>query len=425
MMHAPLSPAAARPEFAIGFREFVGIVAALMAVNALGIDMMLPALPAMGHSLGIAEENQRQWIIAAYVLGFGSCQLVYGPLVDRFGRKPVLTISLTLSALACVAAAALAHDFTTVVAARLLQGMTAAGSRVLAVSIVRDRYSGRQMARVMSLSFIVFLAVPILAPSLGQLVMLVMPWPGIFYSLAAFAMAVVLWANLRLPETLRPQDRRPISPRSIMAATRMVLTTPMSIGYTVAATLLFGGLMGYINSAQQIFTDVFHEERLFTIAFAGCAAAMGFSSLLNSRIVERLGTRLVSHSALVAYVAITGVHALTAGRGHEDIWTFCAFQAATMATFSLASSNFNAMAMEPVGHIAGTAASVQGTISTLGGALLGILIGQAFDGSTAPVAIGLFLLGLIALAIVLLTERGRLFRPQHAAPIVAPLTPAD
>ena len=413
MMHAPVSTPEAKPDFAIGFREFVGIVAALMAINALGIDSMLPALPAMGAALGIAEENQRQWIIAAFVLGFGSSQLFYGPLVDRYGRKPVLVIALSFFALASVAAT-FAYDFHTIVIARVLQGVAAAASRVLSVSIVRDRYAGRQMARVMSLSFMVFLAVPILAPSIGQLIMLFAPWQGIFYGLGAFALTVVLWAGLRLPETLHPEDRRPISPQTILSAARIVIGTRTSIGYTIAATLLFGGLMGFINSVQQIFADAFHEPRIFTVAFAGCAGFMALSSLLNSRIVERFGTRRISHTALLIFVGITGMHALVAGSGYETIWSFCAFQALTMGAFGLAASNFNSMAMEQVGHIAGTAASVQGSISTIGGALIGIVIGQQFDGTTAPVAIGLFTLGILSIGAVLITERGRLFRAQHA-----------
>jgi DHA1 family bicyclomycin/chloramphenicol resistance-like MFS transporter len=413
-MSAPAPDPAARPAFNMGFREFVGLIAALMAINALGIDSMLPALPAMGKALGIAHENDRQWIIAAYMLGFGSCQLIYGPLIDRYGRKPVLMLSLSFYAVTCVAAA-FAYDFHTILAARLLQGVAAAASRVLAVSIVRDQYSGRQMARVMSLTFIVFLAVPILAPSLGQLVMLVAPWEAIFLALAVFGMAVVLWAGLRLPETLHPEDRHPISLASIAAGVALTVRTRTSIGYALAGTMLFGGLIGYINSVQQIFADTFHQPRIFTIAFALCAGLMGVASFLNSRIVERLGSRLVSHTALVGFIGIGAVHALVAVNGFETIWSFCFFQALAMGAFSLAASNFNAMAMEPVGHIAGTAASVQGTISTVGGALVGLVIGQQFDGTTAPVAIGMFVVGLLALGFVLITERGHLFRARHVA----------
>lgn len=397
-----------------GFREFVGLVAALMAINALGIDTMLPALPAMGAALGIAEENQRQWIIAAYVFGFGACQLLWGPLIDRYGRRPILTIALVFFAIASIACT-FATSFETIVAARLLQGVGAAASRVLATALVRDRFEGRAMARVMSLTFLVFLAVPILAPSIGQLVLLVAPWQGIFFGLAAFGLIVVAWAGLRLPETLRPEHRRAISPSQIVSAIRVTLSDRTSIGYTLAMTLMFGSMMGFINSAQQIFVGVFGLVDLFPIAFAACAGSMAVGSIVNARIVERIGTRRVSQGAVLAVIVIAGVHSLVTLSGHETLATFLMFQAVTMAFVPLATSNFGAMAMEPVGHIAGTAAAVQGTISTVGGALFGLIVGQNFNGSTVPLTLGFFVLATLSLGMVLWTERGRLFRPHHAS----------
>lgn len=412
-MIEPSAKSGPDPHPGIGFREFVALIAALMAVNALGIDSMLPALPAMGEAMGIAQENQRQWIIAAFVFGFGGAQLFYGPVADRFGRKPILIVSMSLFVVTSVIAA-FASSFETIVAARLLQGIGAASSRVLTVSIVRDCYSGRKMARVMSLSFIVFLLVPILAPSIGQLILFVGPWPWIFFFLAAFGAILVMWAAVRLPETLHPEFRRPISIGRLASTAREVLHNRYSLGYTLASTFLFGGLLGFINSVQQIFADVFHEPRLFTIAFAFCASFMGLASFLNSRIVERRGTRLVSHAALIGFISVSFLHLLIAASGNETIWSFCLLQAVTMGFFGLAGSNFGAMAMEPLGHIAGTASSIQGFISTVGGALVGIIIGQSFNGTTVPVAAGFFVIGLCAMTIVLVTERGRLFRPQHA-----------
>ncbi|ARS29143.1 multidrug effflux MFS transporter [Sphingomonas sp. KC8] len=407
------------PSFRMGFREFVALVAMLMAINALGIDSMLPALPAMGAALDIVSENQRQWIIAAYVFGFGSTQLIYGPLADRYGRKPVLIISMSLF-VATSLLAAFAWDFQSIIAARVLQGVCAAASRVLAISIVRDRYSGRQMARVMSLSFVVFLAVPILAPSIGQLILLVAPWPAIFLFLAAFGALLVIWASLRLPETLHPDDRRQISVAKMASAARVVLGNRYSLGYTLASTMLFGALMGFINSVQQIFADIFREPTLFPIIFASVAASMGIASYLNSRIVERLGTRLVSHSALIGFILFSTIHVAVALSGHETLLTFALLQAATMACFGLAGSNFGSMAMEPVGHFAGIASSIQGFTSTLGGAALGIIIGQSYNGTTIPIALGYMLLGMASLVIVLIVERGRLFRAHHPAPAHQP-----
>lgn len=399
----------------VGFREFVGLVAALMAVNALGIDSMLPALPAIGHAIGIDEENKRQWIIAAYMFGFGGAQLIYGPLADRYGRKPILLASMAMFALMSVLCG-FATSFETIIPARVAQGMAAASSRVLAISIVRDCYSGRQMARVMSLTFIVFLAVPIIAPSLGQLVLLIAPWPFIFFFLAIFSSAVGLWALIRLPETLHPEDRQPVSPTAIMAAARLVLGNRYSLGYTLCSTLLFGGLLGFINSVQQIFDDIFHAPSAFPIAFAAMAGTMALASLTNSRIVERLGTRRVSHTALLGFITVAAVHVAIAATGHETIWTFAILQALMMGCFGLAGSNFGSMAMEPLGHIAGTGSSIQGFISTVGGAGIGIVIGQSFDGTTVPVTLGFTVLGLLALCVVLVTERGRLFRAHNVQP---------
>ncbi|MGI4878012.1 MAG: multidrug effflux MFS transporter, partial [Janthinobacterium lividum] len=296
------------PHPGMGFREFVGFIAALMAVNALGVDSMLPALPAMGHALGIASENQRQWIIAVYVLGFGAAQLVYGPLADRFGRRRVLLGGLTLFVVASVLAG-LATDFASIVAARLLQGIVAAAGRVLSVSIVRDCYSGRTMARVMSLAFMTLLAVPILAPSLGQFILLWAPWQGIFVVLALFGAAVGTWAAFRLPETLHPEDRRRFDVRDIVAAAKTAATNRYSLGYTLASTLLFGSIMGYVNSVQQIFEHVFHATQWFTTIFALTAAFMAVAAFTNSRIVERLGMRHVSHAALLSLIVIASIHA--------------------------------------------------------------------------------------------------------------------
>lgn len=401
--------------FPMGFREFVTLIAALMAMSAFGIDSMLPALPAMGESLGITAANQRQWIISAFVLGFGIGQIIYGPIADRYGRRPVLLFGLVTFGLASLSSI-FASDFTTIIAARVLAGLFCAATRVLVVSIVRDRYSGRQMARVMSLAFMIFLIIPILAPSFGQLILLFADWEWIFVMLAAFGLSIAAWAALRLPETLHPEDRRPIQPHTILAAARIVLTSRVSIGYTIASTLLFGGLIGYVGSSQQIFVDGLGAGELFPILFALTAAAMGVASYLNSRIVERLGTRRLSHTALLCLIAITALHFGWALFGHDTLMSFVLLQGMTMACFSLATSNFNAMAMEPVGHIAGTAASIQGTLSTVLGGVIGAVIGQSFNGTTAPLAGSYLLLGVMTLGIVLVTERGRLFRAQHAGP---------
>ncbi|MCC6983886.1 MAG: multidrug effflux MFS transporter [Bauldia sp.] len=397
------------------FREFVALVAAMMAINALSIDMMLPALPDIGASLGLTGENERQWIITAYLLGFGAAQIVYGPLADRFGRKPVLLVGVALYTLFTVVAA-FAPTFQTIVIARILQGIGAASTRVLAVAIVRDSYSGRTMARVMSLAFIVFLVAPIVAPTIGQGIVLVAPWHAIFWALAAVGVVLAIWIALRLPETLHAEDRKPVSVASVVSAFKLALTTRVAVGYMLASTATFGALFGFVASSQQVFTDALGQPAWFTTAFAVVAGTMAISSFVNSRIVEQAGTRRVSHAGLLGFIAFAVVHAIVAYSGNETIWTFIVLQSGMMFCFGLVASNFGAMAMEPLGHIAGTGSSVQGFFTTVGGALIGSLIGQLFDGTTVPLTIGFVACGLVSLALVLWTEKGRLFHPTHPAP---------
>ena len=404
------------PHPGMGFGQFVGLIAAMMAVNALAIDSMLPAMPQIGQALGVATANERQWILTAYLLGFGAAQIVYGSLADRFGRKPVLLAGLAIYVVFATACA-FSTSFEMLLTARVLCGVGAAATRVLSVSIVRDCYSGRQMARVMSLSFIVFLGVPIIAPSVGQAIMLVAPWPWVFGILAIFGLAVIVWSAIKLPETLHPEDRTPLAAGPVLAAFKECLTNRIAVGYTLAATLVLGGLFGFLNSAQQVFVDVLGAGNLFTLIFAAIAGGIALSSLLNARIVGRLGMRMVSHVTLVGYIAFAVVHALVALSGHETLWTFSLLQAGMMFCFGMVMSNFGAIAMEPLGHLAGTAASVQGFITTIGGALFGFYIGQLFDGTTVPLTLGFAGFGIAGLVAVLITEKGRMFHAGASAPV--------
>ena len=395
-------------------REFVAFVAAIMAVNALGTDLMLPALPAIGRDLGIASANARQWIVTSYLFGFGVGQLVYGPLADRFGRKPILVVTLAGFVAASLFAAG-SQTFEALLGARVLQGLMSASTRVLSVAIVRDSYSGRRMARIVSLAQMIFFVVPILAPSLGQGLLEIGPWRFIFYALAAFAAVVLAWSALRLPETLPVERRRAISWKLLGQAYRLTLTNRFSIGYAVAASLTFGAIIAFVASAQQVFVDVFHQGERFTLLFAICAFSMGTASYANSRLVERLGTRIISQFGLLALIALSVGHIVIARAGAETLWSYVAFQALSMTCIGLCGSNFGAMAMEPVGHIAGTASSVQGFITSLGGVAVGSVIGQSFDGTTFPLAIGYLCIGLGALLVVYAVEGGRLFRPRAMA----------
>ncbi len=397
----------------IGFLEFVVLAAAMMSTQAMAIDAMLPAFPVIARALDVANENHIQWIVTAYMLGLGCGQLFWGLMSDRFGRRPILIGGLSLYVLAALLAG-LAGSFHALLVWRFVHGL-AASSAVVTRSVVRDLYSGRQMARVMSLTFMVFLMVPVLAPSLGQLILWLAPWRYIFIVCGVFAAFVCAWAWRRLPETLHPEYRLTLTFSHIAGALRLVALNRSSLCYTLAMSVMFGGIMAYVGMVQQIFGEVFRRASLMPSMFALCAATMGVAAFLNSKIVERFGMRRISHTALLSYLAITGTHSLIAVLGFEQLWLFVVFQSATMACFALSISNFGAMAMEPVASVAGIGASLQGFVSTLGGALVGALIGRQFNGTMLPLAAGSLGCGLASLIFVLLAEKGRLFSGHHSA----------
>jgi DHA1 family bicyclomycin/chloramphenicol resistance-like MFS transporter len=268
------------------------------------------------------------------------------------------------------------------------------------------------MARVMSLAFIVFMAAPIFAPAFGQGVLAAGgSWRMIFWGVGAVSALVVAWFWLRMPETLNPDSRQSLQPSRIVADYGLVLRDRHAVGYTIAAALLSGGLFGFIGSVQQIMEVVFGRPELLTLVFAAVASTMAIGSFLNSRIVMKIGTRRISHTALSALILFAAIHLAIAFSGHETLWTFAILQALMMASFGLATSNFSAMAMERMGEIAGTASSLQGFVATLGGALIGAQIGQSFDGTTVPLYMGFLVMGVLAFVAIAIAEKGRLFRP--------------
>ncbi len=383
-----------------------------MSTQAIAIDAMLPAFPTIARALDVADENHVQLIVTAYMVGMGCGQLFWGLMADRFGRRPILLTGLVLYVCAAFCCS-LTGSFSALLAFRCLHGVAAASVTVVR-SVVRDLYSGRDLARVMSLTFMVFLMVPIIAPSLGQIILLLAPWRSIFIVFGCFASAIALWVFFRLRETLHPRYRLTLDRVHITHAVKFVIFNRTATCYTFAMMVMFGSIMAYVAMVQQIFADVFHKASLMPAMFALCAAAMGAAAYFNSRIVGRLGMRMISHAALLFFIAVTALHTLVAALGYEQLWTFVLFQAASMGAFGLAVSNFGAMAMEPVGAVAGIAASLQGFISTFSGALLGAYVGRLFNGTTTPLAAGQLIFGLAGLGFVLLAERGHLFHAHHA-----------
>ena len=405
-MHSNPAP---EQDFRLGAGEFVAMMAMLMALQAMSIDSMLPALGAIASDLKVTDPNQRQLVVGVFLISAGLGALLPGSLADRYGRRPVLFVSLGLYiglALAC----ALVSDFSTLLVLRALQAIGSAGLTVLPSAIIRDRFEGDQMARMLSTISVVFMIVPILAPTFGQFVLLFAGWRWIFGGMAMMAAVVGVWVFLRLPETLHPEYRQKIVPVVIAGNMWTAATDRASIGYVVGSSLVLGGLFGYINSAQQLVAEHFGAGRYFPLLFAATAAGMAVANFTNSRIVERFGARRVSHAALLCFIGVSGLQVAAAFSPGETLWSFMPLMAANMCLIGFIGANFGSIALQPFARIAGAAASLQAFVRMVIGSSLGALIGQAYDDSARPLAVALLIGGFASLGLVLYSENGRLFR---------------
>jgi DHA1 family bicyclomycin/chloramphenicol resistance-like MFS transporter len=397
----------------MGFPEFVIVIASIMALNPIAMDMMLPALPNIASTFHITAANRPQMVLSIFLLGFGVGQFVMGPLSDRFGRRPLLLGGMTIYCIASLLAIA-APSFETLLLARALQGLGTSATRVIATSIVRDCYSGRRMASVVSLAMMVFIAVPVVAPSFGQVVLLLTEWRGIFIVLMLYGVVALVWSALRMPETLPEERRRSLAIGEVLDAFRQTVTNRQTLGYALAAGGVVGSLFAFVFTSQQVFTEIYQLGHYFPLAFACIAIGTAIAGFINSRLVGRLGMRVISHGALLAFVAVAATMLAATKMQMLPLPLFMALSASMMFAFGLMIGNFTALAMEPQGHIAGTASSLYGSITTLLGIGIGVTIGQAYDGTLLPFATGFFLCTLAALAVVLVVEKGRLFRPHGA-----------
>jgi len=388
--------------------EFVPMIASLIALNALAIDIMLPALNEISGHYSLQEANDQQWVIFAYIFGFGIPQLFFGPISDRYGRKGLLQLCILgyiLAGLFCMMTSA----FSVLLAMRFLQGVFAAGVRVIAAAIVRDLMAGRAMARVMSLVMTVFMAVPIFAPTIGTAILLVAPWQWTFGVLCVGGLMLLVWVQIRLPETQPEEARQPLSVRQTSLAYRQVLTTRETLGYMSASGVIFGSLFAFIAASEQIFRGVFDKGDSFALWFAGIAASLAVANFINARIVERFGMRRISHIVLIGFTLLALTNSLAMQMSGEQLMLFYPLFCLTFACFGMMGSNFSAIALEPLGRIAGTASAAYGFATSTVSSLFGYLVASRFDGSVIPVLNGFVVLGAISLTLVLITERGRLF----------------
>ena len=390
----------------MGRIEFIAIVAGLIAINAFAIDIMLPGLQQIGAGLGEPDPNRRQLVIPAYMLGFGILQMVFGPLSDRYGRRGPLLVGLVIYVIAALSAFVV-KDFTALIILRFVQGAGAAASAVIGTALVRDRFVGDEMAKTMSLVFMVLMLSPIFAPALGQALLLILDWRGLFMFMAALGILITVWVFLRLPETLKPEDRRPVGLRSFIDGFGIVFSNRVALSYILATTLLFGGLFGFLTSSQQIYVGIYHVGVWFPAYFAGGGAVAAIAGFINSQLVEKYGMRQISHLALYGFAANAAVMLAFGLTGALPVGLFFALSCVAFFTFSMIMPNFGALAMEPLGEVAGTAASTQGFLQMVFGAGIGAVIGQLFNNTTIPLAGGMLILGLLAMLLIGLMAKAK------------------
>jgi DHA1 family bicyclomycin/chloramphenicol resistance-like MFS transporter len=392
----------------LGERELVTLMALLMSLQAFGIDSMLPALGLMAEELG-ASGNDRQYVISAYFLGAGLGAFFPGAFADKFGRRPVLFIALGSYIILSVACA-VTTNFWWLIGLRLVQGIACAGLSVVPAAIVRDHVGGDRMARLMSLIMMVFLVVPIIAPAIGQVILLVGDWRLIFVAMAVMGAGVSVWVWVRLPETLTEANEQDIKPITILRNMREALAKRESVGYVIGSALVFGSLFGFLNSSQQLIGESFGAGNYFALIFGASILGMVLANFVNSRIVEKYGARRVGHAALLGFLAVSLAQLLSASRAGQTLWEFVPLLSLSMAMLGFVGANFGAIAMQPFQHIAGAASSIQTSIRMTTGAVMGAVIGQAYDGTARPLAIAMVICSCLGLACILFSERGKLFR---------------
>lgn len=393
----------------LGMGEFIALCAALVAVAAMSVDIILPALPAIGRAFGIADENDRQLVVLIFTTTFGLCQLIYGPITDRFGRKPVLAIGLVLY-VAGSTAAMFVTSFNGLLGMRIVQGVGTAALQIVALAVVRDCFSGQAMGRVLTFVFTTFMIVPIIAPTLGQQLEFLATWKGIFAFNAIAGGLILIWMATRLRETLRREERRSLDFGSLAGALREIATNRITAGYTAASTLTFVALFSYIISVQQVYGEIYGLGTLFPYAFGGSSVGVAAAALFSARLVRRIGMRPVAHGALSIFTLSGLLLFLLALAGTPPFWVTFTLLSICMMAFGVLQGNIGAISLEPMGHIAGTASSVMGVVTMTVANVLAGLVGQAYDGTVLPLAFAFGFGGLAAAAAVYWTERGRVFR---------------
>ncbi|WP_455474905.1 multidrug effflux MFS transporter [Bartonella sp. B30(2025)] len=397
----------------IGYKEFVILLGALMIINSIAIDIMLPAMSRILEDLHVIDDNYQHYIISFYLISYGLTQIFFGPISDRYGRRKLILVGLAFYSFAAVCSA-FVSNLSTLLILRILQGSGGAAIRVLTVSIIRDLYSGRKMAEVISIVMMVFLIAPMIGPATGQVILLFGYWQLIFAFMAAIGFGLMIWIYFRLPETLH--TKRSLSFSSVKHNFWLVISNRFSFCYTLAASIILGCIFVSINTSQQVYEGIYNLGFWFPIAFATGAAFEVLSSFLNSLFVVRLGMRRISHTMLLLFCIVSCIWLVSSifANGAVSFPLYMLLYCTLMFACGGMMANFNTLALEPLGEIAGTASAVSGFFQSSIGASLAFIIAEQFDNTTVPNSAGFFFLSLIAILLVLYAERGHLFKQYHS-----------
>lgn len=373
-------------------------MAVIISITALSIDMMLPALSAIGRDLGARHPNDVQLVVSTLILGMGIGQILFGPLSDCFGRKPVIFTGFVIFTLGCILSI-YSKQFETMLAGRIIQGIGAAGPRTAIVALIRDQHDGRAMARIMSVVMAVFIFIPAIAPTLGQVVLLTMNWRAIFSVLMIQGIVTLTWFTIRQPETLPKESRMPFSMKRILKGLAEVCTNRLALGYTLASGFMSGVLLSYLNCSQQIFQEIYHVGTRFPLYMAFLALFIGGASFVNSRIVMRIGMRALSYRAVSIFIILMVFYLTVTFQmgGNSPLWLLMLCLALSFFCLGILFGNLNAIAMSPLGRIAGIGSAVIGSLTSLIGAPISVIIGRYYNGTTLPLAFGFVLLGVSTL----------------------------
>lgn len=417
--HKPHTENQGSARIGMGFVEFVVTIAIMTASIAMAIDSMLPALPNIGHSLGVTSNNDAQLVIGVFFLGFGASQIVFGSLSDAFGRRNILLGGLVCYMVGMFAAAA-TGSFEMLLIMRFVQGIGGAAVRITTMAIVRDCFGGREMARVMSYVMIVFMIVPIVAPSVGQLIITYAHWNWIFILLGIVATILFVWALLRLKESLPPEERIPLSFGAVADGFKTVLTNRITCGYMIGLTMFTGVISAYVISVQQVFGEVYGLGDWLPIAFAATAGGIAVANFLNGMLVRTFGMRRISHAAMLLFTIVSAIGFVAALGGTPSFAFSYALFSILLMMFAVIATNFTAISLEPMGNLAGTATAVTGFVSTTFGAIIGGGVGQLFNGTVQPLFGGFALFGAVTVVMVLWAEKGKLFTHPGDSPQIDP-----